>query len=71
MPRFKLAFQVVVGELKGQGIRVTSKCLWDPTTDNYSSHYFYNVIYILHLKKYFKLFIGKYVCCCHGIWMLF
>ena len=44
MPRFKLAFQVVVGELKGQGIRVTSKCLWDPTTDNYSSHYFYNVI---------------------------
>ena len=43
MPRFKLAFQVVVGELKGQGIRVTSKCLWDPSSDNYASHYFHNV----------------------------
>lgn len=47
MPRYKLAFQVAVGELKGQGIRVTSKCLWDPSCDNYASHYYHNVLFIL------------------------
>ena len=35
MPRYKLIVQVVCGALKGQGIRVTSKCLWDPNFDNF------------------------------------
>ncbi len=44
MPRFKLAFQVVLGEIKGQGVRVASKCLWDPEFDNWASASFTNVI---------------------------
>ena len=40
MPRYKFVVQVVFGELKGQGIRVTSKCLWNPNYDNYVSYTF-------------------------------
>ncbi len=29
--------QVNVGEVQGQGLRITSRCLWDTSTDNYSS----------------------------------
>ena len=35
MPRYKIIVQVICGALKGQGIRVTSKCLWDPNFDNF------------------------------------
>ncbi|CAD8072370.1 unnamed protein product [Paramecium sonneborni] len=42
MPRFKIAVQVVIGEIKGQGCKVTSKNLWDPTWDNYASYAFQN-----------------------------
>ena len=38
MPRYKLIVQIVCGALKGQGIRVTSKCLWDPNFDNYCTY---------------------------------
>jgi len=42
MERYKLAVQVIVGENKGQGIRVTSKCMWDPNIDNHASYTFVN-----------------------------
>ena len=29
MPRYKLGIKVVMGEIKGQGVKVASKCLWD------------------------------------------
>ena len=35
--RYKFIFQVVLGELKGQGVRLASKCLWDTNFDNYAS----------------------------------
>jgi hypothetical protein len=35
--RFKIIVQVVIGELAGQGIRITSKCIWNSTHDNYAS----------------------------------
>ena len=38
MPRYKFIVQVVFGELKGQGLRITSKCLWNPNYDNYVSY---------------------------------
>ena len=41
MPRFKFVVQVVFGELKGQGVRVASKCLWNLQFDN-SASYTYN-----------------------------
>lgn len=43
MERYKIAVQVVVGENKGQGVRVTSKCLWDANIDNHASYTFMNV----------------------------
>ena len=33
LPRYKYVVQVMIGEQKGQGIRVGSKCLWDFDTD--------------------------------------
>lgn len=42
MPRYKLGVQVMLGELKGQGLRVASKSLWDPNFDNWASYTFSN-----------------------------
>jgi tctex1 domain-containing protein 2 len=35
--------QVTLGDMREQGIRVASRCLWDPSTDNYASAAFKNV----------------------------
>jgi hypothetical protein len=35
--RYKIIVQTILGQLKDQGIRVASRCLWDPSTDNYCS----------------------------------
>lgn len=35
--------QAVIGELGGQGVRVTSKCLWDSDNDNFASYTYVNV----------------------------
>jgi len=35
--RYKVVVQTVVGQKVDQGIRVASRCLWDPNTDNYAS----------------------------------
>jgi len=29
MPRYKIGVHVIIGEMKGQGIKIASKCLWD------------------------------------------
>uniref|UniRef100_A0A0G4GA79 Uncharacterized protein n=1 Tax=Chromera velia CCMP2878 TaxID=1169474 RepID=A0A0G4GA79_9ALVE len=42
MPRYKLIVQVVIGENAGQGIRVSSKCLWDVNLDNWASYSYRN-----------------------------
>jgi len=36
IPRFKVVVQTVIGQMKDQGIRVASRCLWDTSTDNYA-----------------------------------
>ena len=38
LPCYKFAVQTVIGELAGQGLRVTSKCLWDDLNDDYTSY---------------------------------
>ena len=43
MPRYKLVVQVVIGEIKGQGLRVMSKCLWDDQFDNYATYTYKDV----------------------------
>uniref|UniRef100_A0A7S0CLV0 Dynein light chain n=1 Tax=Proboscia inermis TaxID=420281 RepID=A0A7S0CLV0_9STRA len=35
--RYKLMVQVTFGQMKNQGVRITSRCLWDTTTDNYAT----------------------------------
>ena len=37
IPRYKIVVQVTLGENKGQGVRVASRCLWDHKTDNYAT----------------------------------
>ncbi|XP_074524642.1 dynein light chain Tctex-type protein 2B isoform X2 [Halichoeres trimaculatus] len=40
--RYKLVVQVVIGEQRGQGVKMSSKCLWDADTDNYAEDVFIN-----------------------------
>ena len=42
-PRYKFVCTVTIGEHKSQGIKVTSRCLWDMKTDNFASATFKNV----------------------------
>ena len=44
--RYKIVVQTTVGQLRDQGVRVASRCLWDPTTDNYTSCSFSNVRFV-------------------------
>ncbi|XP_050708069.1 dynein light chain Tctex-type protein 2B-like [Eriocheir sinensis] len=39
-PRYKYVVSVVIGELRGEGVKVGARCLWDADTDNYSSNMF-------------------------------
>lgn len=41
--RYKVVVQTTIGQMRDQGIRIASRCLWDPTTDNYASCSFSNV----------------------------
>jgi len=34
LPRYKYMVQVIVGENKGEGVQIGSRCLWDSATDN-------------------------------------
>jgi hypothetical protein len=43
MPRYKVVVQTIIGEVRGQGLRVASRCLWDVDTDNYTSLNWNNV----------------------------
>ncbi|KAF4729330.1 Tctex1 domain-containing protein 2, partial [Perkinsus olseni] len=38
IPRYKILVEVIIAEYNGQGIRVSSKCLWDNNTDNLATH---------------------------------
>ena len=41
--RYKLACQVVIGQVSGQGMHVASRCLWDADADNCASVSYNNV----------------------------
>eukprot|EP00116_Pleurobrachia_bachei_P014122 sb/3474384/ len=40
MERYKLAVNVVIGEQRGQGIKVGCRCFWDSDTDNYAQYFY-------------------------------
>jgi len=42
IPRYKIVLQSVIGEVKGQGAYIASRCLWDTETDNYAAFSFKN-----------------------------
>uniref|UniRef100_A0A7S0SLD6 Tctex1 domain-containing protein 2 n=1 Tax=Mantoniella antarctica TaxID=81844 RepID=A0A7S0SLD6_9CHLO len=42
LERYKFVVQVVIGEQKGEGVRMGCRCFWDPKTDNYAEEVFNN-----------------------------
>ena len=36
--RYKLVCQVTIAEACSQGLRISSRCLWDPEVDNYAQY---------------------------------
>eukprot|EP00762_Andalucia_godoyi_P002006 ANDGO_02585.mRNA.1 Dynein light chain Tctex-type len=34
LPNYKFVVQTTIGQLKGQGVRMASRCLWDKENDN-------------------------------------
>ncbi|KAK7889367.1 hypothetical protein WMY93_024927 [Mugilogobius chulae] len=38
--RYKLAVQVVIGEQRGQGVKMSTRCFWDADTDSYAEDVF-------------------------------
>ena len=42
IPRYKVIVQVTIGQMKDQGVKITSRSLWDTSTDNYATVCFQN-----------------------------
>ncbi|KAJ8418882.1 hypothetical protein AAFF_G00003810 [Aldrovandia affinis] len=40
--RYKLVVQVVIGEQRGEGVKMAARCFWDADTDNYAQDVFMN-----------------------------
>jgi hypothetical protein len=34
LPNYKFVVQTTIGQLRGQGVRIASRCLWDKDSDN-------------------------------------
>uniref|UniRef100_A0A1X7TNX7 Uncharacterized protein n=1 Tax=Amphimedon queenslandica TaxID=400682 RepID=A0A1X7TNX7_AMPQE len=47
LKRYKYIVQVVIGEQRGEGVKIGSRCLWDTDTDNYSQGLFINRLWQL------------------------
>ncbi|KAK5599594.1 hypothetical protein CRENBAI_018904 [Crenichthys baileyi] len=42
IPRYKTVVLVHIGQLNGQGMQISSRCLWDPSSDTFTSYSFKN-----------------------------
>ncbi|XP_014681403.1 PREDICTED: tctex1 domain-containing protein 2-like [Priapulus caudatus] len=40
--RYKIVVQVIIGEQRGEGVKVASRCFWDCDTDNYAQDVYMN-----------------------------
>ncbi|XP_023244491.1 tctex1 domain-containing protein 2-like [Centruroides sculpturatus] len=40
--RYKTVVQVIIGEMRGEGVKIGSRCLWDADTDNCFTESFRN-----------------------------
>ncbi|KAI9363468.1 Tctex-1 family-domain-containing protein [Zopfochytrium polystomum] len=43
LSRYKIAVHVVIGEMRGEGVRMGCRCLWDADTDSMAQETFMNV----------------------------
>ena len=41
--RYKFVVQCVIGEQRGEGVKMGCRCFWDSDTDNYAQDVFLNV----------------------------
>lgn len=41
-PRYKYVVQVVLGELRGEGVKMGCRNFWDPNTDSYAQEVYMN-----------------------------
>ena len=42
LPRYKIVVQVVIGEQRGEGVRMGCRCFWDPDADSYAEDTYRN-----------------------------
>ncbi|TPX72978.1 hypothetical protein SpCBS45565_g00089 [Spizellomyces sp. 'palustris'] len=47
LPRYKYLVNVVIGEMRGEGVRMGCRCFWDADTDNVAQDTFINVSELL------------------------
>ncbi|XP_073482536.1 dynein light chain Tctex-type protein 2B-like [Lithobates pipiens] len=40
--RYKMVVQVVIGEQRGEGVKMAARCFWDADTDSYAEEVFMN-----------------------------
>uniref|UniRef100_A0A8C6U8Y9 Tctex1 domain containing 1 n=1 Tax=Neogobius melanostomus TaxID=47308 RepID=A0A8C6U8Y9_9GOBI len=57
IPRYKIVVIVNIGQLGGQGMQISSRCLWDATNDTFATYSFKNsslfglaVIYVVYVE---------------------
>lgn len=73
LPRYKIIVQTTVGQMRNQGIRVASRCLWDLNTDNYASASYTNVreietsCDIVDVGLEIAVLLCYYFCSLHGL----
>jgi hypothetical protein len=51
IPRYKIIVQTSIGQQRDQGIRIASRCLWDVSTDNYTTVSYTNVSVLCYLTN--------------------
>eukprot|EP01035_Chromulina_nebulosa_P021633 gene21633-27996_t len=40
--RYKVVVQTTIGQMRDQGVKIASRCLWDPNFDNYATSSYSN-----------------------------
>ncbi len=51
--RYKIIAQVLIGEQRGEGVRMATRCLWDAEADNYATQTFMSVLYFISTLNHF------------------
>lgn len=74
MKRYRHIVQVILGEMKGAGVKSGVRCVWDSDTDGYASDIFMNVInlkllLIIHFQTISVL--GYYILCYNSFCCIF